>query len=106
MEQLLEDEEFREHLDKTDREAYEKDSMSREKKKNEATAYMGALKPLRARVLTRQKVLQAALHCESRARGPTGYAGETNWSQALVNTWTPPGSHIFRDELNAIWRIK
>jgi len=93
LEQLMEDEEFREHLDKTDREAYEKDSMSREKKKKEATAYMGALKPLRARVLTRQKV-------------PTGYAGETNWSQALVNTWTPPGSHIFRDEFNARWRIK
>ena len=104
-EELLEQEQVLDFVEKADREALEKERSSIEKNKVKAKAFMSTLAPLRAKVLASERARDAALHIPARVRGPTRHQlGQVTQEQA--NEWVPPGAHIYLDTFNARWRIR
>jgi hypothetical protein len=106
LEDVAEDADFQELLDRSDRAKIEDNKPKRASQAKYRKAFLSKLEPLKRKVCLEQKAEHDRMTCEARARGPTYYQHvEEEWTVALVSNWAPPFSHMLLDSFNARWRI-
>ena len=106
LEDVAEDADFQELLDRSDRAKIEDNKPKRASQAKYRKAFLKGLEPLKRKVCLEQKAEHDRMTCEARARGPTYYMHvEEEWTVALVSNWAPPFSRMLLDSFNARWRI-
>ena len=102
---VIDSEDFLDFLDACDRPDMVKKRTAFTRRQQDKVRYYARLRPLRQRIQEKVTAEVERDYGEKGSRGPAKTpVGE--WTQALANTWVPPGCHVHLDRSNGRWRVR